>query len=43
MRMDSLLNARLKAAGDEFKPAVYYLEKWDTKLASMPGRTTGAA
>jgi arylsulfatase A-like enzyme len=31
LRMDSLLNARLKAAGDEFKTADYYLEKWGYK------------
>jgi hypothetical protein len=27
-QLDTLLNARLKAAGDEFRPADYYLAKW---------------
>ena len=30
-KLDALLNAKLKAAGDEFKPADYYLEKWGYK------------
>jgi arylsulfatase A-like enzyme len=30
-RLDALLNARLNAAGDEFKPADYYLGKWGYK------------
>ena len=30
-QLGSLLNARLKAAGDEFKPADYYLAKWGYK------------
>jgi len=31
MQLNSLLDARLKAAGDEFKPADYYLGKWGYK------------
>ena len=30
-KLDALLSARLKTAGDEFKPADYYLAKWGYK------------
>ncbi len=39
-QMDALLNAKLKEAGDEFKPADYYIEKWGYKgkLNAVEGR-----
>jgi arylsulfatase A-like enzyme len=30
-KLDALLRRKLKAAGDEFKPAAFYLEKWGYK------------
>ena len=30
-KLDALLNEKLKAAGDEFKPADFYLDKWGYK------------
>jgi arylsulfatase A-like enzyme len=31
LKLDALLQRRLKAAGDEFKPAAFYLDKWGYK------------
>jgi len=34
-KLDAVLNEKLKAAGDEFKPADFYLRSGDTKTASI--------